>query len=142
MKESILLFGFSGERQRKVVRALLPLKIKIKKVEPQELSMPLGVLAGLAPADAALSQEPVPQREQWELGDEMLVMAGLGSTRVDAVLMALRRGKAGPVPYKAVLTEANQQWNAHELLLELKKEHARFSAETPGDSEKIDDDGR
>lgn len=125
MKESILLFGFSGERQRKVVRALLPLKIKIRKVEPQELLQPLGVLAGSAP-DAAPYQEPAMETLP-KLEDEMLVLAGLGSARVDAVLMALRRGKVGPVPYKAVLTEANQQWNAQELLLELKKEHDLYN---------------
>lgn len=144
MKETILLFGFSKERQGKLMRALLPLKMKIKGVGQEELWKPLGAHVGLIPPEAeegqpeSVSSQPktrAGRREGdsriQELGDEMLVMAGLTSTRIDAVLGALRKGKAGPIPYKAVLTESNQQWNAFELLEELKKEHERFTATEP-----------
>ncbi len=141
MRETILLFGFSKERQSKLMRALLPLKMRIKRIEQDQLGQPLGVLAGQQPAEEKQSSEKGAEEKQSQgkaaegcgqaLGDEMLVMAGLTSARVDAVLAALRKGKAGPIPYKAVLTETNQQWNAWELLEELKQEHARFTEPYP-----------
>ena len=141
MRETILLFGFSKERQSKLMRALLPLKMRIKRIEQEQLGQPLGVLAGQQPAEEKQSSEKGAEEKQSQgkaaegcgqaLGDEMLVMAGLTSARVDAVLAALRKGKAGPIPYKAVLTETNQQWNAWELLEELKQEHARFTEPYP-----------
>lgn len=141
MKETILLFGFSGERQKKVMRALLPLKLRIRRVEGKELASPLEELVSPLPdhgkPETVQNPEAEPEGAQnpeaavWAPGDEMLVMAGLTSARVDAVLMALRKGKTGPVPYKAVLTEANRRWDAFRLLAELKEEHARFTAQTP-----------
>ena len=131
MRETILLFGFSKERQSKLMRALLPLKMRIKRIEQEQLGQPLGVLAGQQPAEEKQSQGKAAEGCGQALGDEMLVMAGLTSARVDAVLAALRKGKAGPIPYKAVLTETNQQWNAWELLEELKQEHARFTEPYP-----------
>ncbi|MCI8896125.1 MAG: DUF3783 domain-containing protein [Lachnospiraceae bacterium] len=141
MRETILLFGFSKERQSKLMRALLPLKMRIKRIEQDQLGQPLGVLAGQQPAEEKQSSEKGAEEKQSQgkaaegcgqaLGDEMLVMAGLTSARVDAVLAALRKGKTGPIPYKAVLTETNQQWNAWELLEELKQEHARFTEPYP-----------
>lgn len=151
MRETILLFGFSKERQSKLMRALLPLKMRIKRIEQDQLGQPLGVLAGQQPAEEKQSSEKGEEEKQSQgkgaeekqsqgkaaegcgqaLGDEMLVMAGLTSARVDAVLAALRKGKTGPIPYKAVLTETNQQWNAWELLEELKQEHARFTEPYP-----------
>ncbi len=141
MRETILLFGFSKERQSKLMRALLPLKMRIKRIEQDQLGQPLGVLAGQQPAEEKQSSEKGAEEKQSQgkaaegcgqaLGDEMLVMAGLTSARVDAVLAALRKGKTGPIPYKAVLTETNQQWNAWVLLEELKQEHARFTEPYP-----------
>lgn len=144
MKETLLLLGFSKERQSKLVRALLPLKMRIRRVEPDQYEEPLGALVGLEPTEGEKTQpgqdnETMPMGDEEQsttkqtqpMEDEMLVMAGLSDRRVDAVLGALRKGKVGPIPYKAVLTAANQSWNGYELLAELKKEHARFTGETP-----------
>ena len=57
-----------------------------------------------------------------ELSGEMLVMAGLSENQVDQVLKALRRAGLD-IPYKAVLTAANQNWNVWELFQAIKKEH-------------------
>ena len=63
-----------------------------------------------------------------ELSGELLLMAGLSSQRVDQVLRAIR--KAGlSLPYKAVLTAANQSWNVWKLFQEIKEEHQKMSGE-------------
>lgn len=119
MKERILIFHLEDRQKRmKVERALLPLKIRISRVEKSEYNQPLGVLAG------------VPEME-WiegiyeggELPDTMFVFAGLSDARLNQVLAALRKSGAGPFPYKAVLTETNCCWSAPECFEEIRKEH-------------------
>ena len=57
-----------------------------------------------------------------DLTEELFVMAGLSGGRVDAVLAALR--KAGiRIPYKAVMTAANQGWDVRKLYREIRSEH-------------------
>ena len=57
----------------------------------------------------------------------MIVFSGLTNAQLDYALSAIRRSDAGFIPYKAVLTMANQNWNAFELLEELKKEHKKMN---------------
>ena len=48
MRESILLFHISDkEVKKKVERALLPLRVRIRHIALKDYSQPLGVLAGL-----------------------------------------------------------------------------------------------
>lgn len=62
-----------------------------------------------------------------------LVMAGLASGRVDAVIYALRKGGVGRVDYKAVLTPVNQFWDAIKLYEEIAREHEAMNRQ-PGTS--------
>ena len=71
-----------------------------------------------------------------ELEKEMMVMAGLSSGRIDAVLMALRRSKSGRIDYKAVLTPTNSQWNSLTLYRELSREHAAMSGQETSEEER------
>lgn len=123
MKEIILLFQFDTERQQKLTRSLLPLKIRVKAVKPEELHLPIGYLAG----NKDILSETEPDAGNKELDSEMIVMAGLSSTGIDAVLQAIRKSGIGPVPYKAILTPTNQHWDAAALLAELKREHELMS---------------
>ena len=141
MKEIILLFQFDTERQQKLTRSLLPLKIRVKAVKLEELHLPIGYLAGnkdiLSETETdAGNKELLPETESdtdmkkpdlKELDSEMIVMAGLSSTGIDAVLQVIRKSGIGPVPYKAILTPTNQHWDAAALLAELKREHELMS---------------
>ena len=122
MRETILLFHFTDTDQRnRLVRALFPLRMKIKEISREDYGNPVGYLAG--------NKELVPEKELVtgeEISGQMLVMAGLSSGRVDQVLRALRKARIF-VPYKAVLTTANQSWNVWELFEEIKKEHEKMS---------------
>lgn len=117
MRETILLFHFSDrDKRNRIARALLPLKIKIKEIEKADYLKPVGYLAGNKEIEAAQETYDGP-----ELEGELMLLAGIGGSRMDAVLKAVRR--AAPVPYKAVLTPTNQYWNVLELFKEIKEEH-------------------
>ncbi|MCI8681692.1 MAG: DUF3783 domain-containing protein [Lachnospiraceae bacterium] len=122
MKATILLFHFSDkDRRNKLTRALLPLRMKIREVSREDYLQPVGYLAGkkdIPPLDETYDGE--------ELEGEMLLMAGLLGPQVDQVLKAVRKSGIGPVPYKAVLTSANQSWNALKLFQEIKSEHEQM----------------
>ncbi len=122
MKATILLFHFSDkDRRNKLTRALLPLRMKIREVSREDYLQLVGYLAGkkdIPPLDETYDGE--------ELEGEMLLMAGLLGPQVDQVLKAVRKSGIGPVPYKAVLTSANQSWNALKLFQEIKSEHEQM----------------
>lgn len=122
MKATVLLFHFSDkDRRNKLTRALLPLRMKIREVSREDYLQPVGYLAGkkdIPPLDETYDGE--------ELEGEMLLMAGLLGPQVDQVLKAVRKSGIGPVPYKAVLTSANQSWNALKLFQEIKSEHEQM----------------
>ena len=133
MKPTILLINFKDQQKlRKLKMALLPFKIRLKTVESQDYSQPIGYLAGLKEigkvetVSTGILSALIPQ-EQME--KEMLILAGITGNLFDQVLYTLR--KAGtPVDYKAVLTEHNQNWNCMHLYKELEKEHQMYHPET------------
>ena len=53
MKPTILLINFQDQQKlRKLKMALLPFKLRIKTIEPQDYSQPIGYLAGVKGADS------------------------------------------------------------------------------------------
>lgn len=124
MKETVLLFHIEDAGRRSAMqRALLPLKLRVKVIPPEHYCQPVGYLAG------APDITPVePTGDTREFSEEMMVLAGLSSGRVDQVLTALRRAGVGRINYKAVLTSENQHWDCRQLYEELEKEHRAFTA--------------
>lgn len=124
MKATILLINFKDQQKlRKLKMALLPFKIRLKTVEPQDYCQPVGYLAGIKEISRAEIPAALIPQEQME--KEMLVIAGITGNLFDQILFTLR--KAGtPVDYKAVLTEHNRNWNCLQLYKELEKEHRLY----------------
>lgn len=124
MKETVLVYNFTEkERVEKLKRALLPMRVKVRNVKKEEFLMPVGVLAGVKEIE-----ETGEEYDGEGFADEMLVMAGFTSKRVDEFLAMMRKYGMGRVSYKAILTSTNQHWNSLELYEELKKEHEKMSA--------------
>lgn len=123
MKETILLFGFDEKKKAEIKRALLPLKMKIKVVEPEDYHQQVGYLAGNKEISP---KENTDKSKIEEFEQEMMVMAWVSSGQVDQVLQAMRRQGIGRISYKAVLTQQNQYWDCVTLYEELKKEHAMY----------------
>lgn len=115
---------FSGSAEASQVKdGITAFKIRLKTVENQDYSQPIGYLAGVK----EISQVQIPSAliPQEQMEKEMLILAGITGNLFDQVLYTLR--KAGtPVDYKAVLTEHNQNWNCMQLYKELEKEHNMY----------------
>lgn len=109
----VLTFNMQPEKLGKLRMVCAMQKIRLRPVEPDEHGMTLGHLAGLTTSTPAIAA-PVE--------DEMMVICGLGSAQLDALLMGMRRFGVGSVPLKAVLTETNSAWRPAQLVGELKAE--------------------
>ena len=120
MKETILLFGFDEKKKAEMKRALLPLKMKIKVVEPEDYHQQIGYLAG---NKEILPKENTEKKEEFE--QVMMVMAWVSSGQVDQVLQAMRKQGIGRISYIAVLTQQNQYWDCETLYDKLKKENEK-----------------
>lgn len=119
MKETILLYGFQDEtRLTKVKKALILLGMRMRVVVPADYSKPVGYMAGIKELETDTEAYGGLAFE-----NEMMVMAGLSSSRVDAVILALRKAGIGRIDYKAVLTPTNQTWSAVTLYEEIAREH-------------------
>lgn len=121
MKPTVLLFAFNyADKREKIARTLLPLKLRIKRIEKSDYNQPLGVLLGIV-EDAA-----VEAYQGADLPNEMMLIAGCDDQQIHALLDALRKAGIPKIHRKAVLTENNQYWDALELYEELDQEYEYF----------------
>ncbi len=123
MRETILVFGATQEELRlRLQKALMPLKVRLTFVRSEDYGQPLGRLAGLKdlPAGQDVDQEH-------EISDTMIVFAFLSDEKLGRALTALRGSGAGPLPYKAVLTDTNKFWTPAECLEEQRREHEQLN---------------
>ncbi|MGN1458257.1 MAG: DUF3783 domain-containing protein [Acutalibacteraceae bacterium] len=118
MRETVLLYNFDSERLPKVKRALMPLKFFLKTVSKEDFSQPIGVLAGIK------GIEPVEEKYDGDgFDDEMIVMGGFTSAKIDALVRALNKNGIGKIALKAVITPTNVNWNSVELYKAVKADH-------------------
>jgi len=121
MKSIVLLFAFNdAEKREKIARALLPLKLRIKKINKINYLQTLGALLGIA------EEENAEEYQGPDLPHEMLLIAGCSDPQIQALLDTLRKAGIPKIHHKAVLTENNQYWNALELYEELNQEYEYF----------------
>lgn len=119
-KESIYLYNIKNKSYEKKLKLhLIRLGIRMKEVKPADYIQPLGVLVGNPPISPLnnILEEP--------FSEEMLLMVGFTSQRMDLLLSTLRK-EGIRIPLKAVLTEHNINWSSIELYHELKQEHEKF----------------
>ena len=122
MRETVLLYNFDNDRLPKVKRALLPLKFFIKTVSKEDFSQPIGVLAGVK------GIEPVDEKYDGDgFDEEMIVMGGFTSAKIDALVRALNKNGIGRIALKAVITPTNVNWNSVELYKAVKADHEEMN---------------
>lgn len=119
MRESILLINFQDKKKlREIQMMAMAVKLRMKQVDKSDYLQPIGYLAGnkeIQPVDA--------QYEGEELGQEMLVFAGLTEDHLNQMLFLMKKSGIAPVNYKAILTDTNKNWTVPELYAELQREH-------------------
>lgn len=121
--EMALLYNFDQtEKGRKVKFALIQMGIRIKNVSKEQFNQPIGGLCGL---------KEYPLLEEEYNGDgfteEMLVMKGMGTRRIDELILKLRKNKVEKIQLKAIITPSNQGWDSVKLFEELKKENKEMT---------------
>lgn len=119
--EKVLLFHFTEGSQLKAVRTILFLmQLPERLVRKEEYGRPIRELLEKEEDNQTAGANHMMR----ELDGQMMVFAGIQGDRLDSLLSLLRSNPAcGNIPYKAVLTERNQNWNAYMLFEELKREH-------------------
>ena len=128
--EIAFLYNFNDpERLRKTRNVLLLMKARSKVVAEEQILQPVGVLAGMMDP---VESEPA---DLSEFTDEMLVISGFYSQRIDQLLTKLRKAGVGDIKYKAALTPTNMHWTGLELYRELAKEREAIANGTAADHE-------
>lgn len=116
--ETVLLYNVPDEKSRKLRMLMVRMGMRFRVVDPSDYDKPVGVLAGIK--DATLEN---PEAEVQVFEDEMMVMRGFSSSRLDAFLQGMRKAGIERIDYKAIVTPTNMRWNSWQLYLEIKQEH-------------------
>ncbi len=126
MKKVVLLYGLAPEQEKQLKRLLLPHKLSVRSVPPEEYGLPLGAAAGWTPRPNAVDiPEEKPQ-------GAFLVMGNLLPEELNRVLAACRKAGVGREIIKAVITPHNVEWNACQLYRQVLEEHRAMHGQTPG----------
>lgn len=119
-KETLLVYNMQNTSKGKLLKLIcMQLGIRVRVVEKEEFLQPIGYLAGLK------GVEPSEERFDGEgFDDEMLILSGFTSNRMDLLFGMFRRQKMERIALKAVVTEHNWSWDSSRLHDELRQEHA------------------
>lgn len=122
MKPTVILVNFKNKEKSDTIKGILKKEnIVAREVAKEEYGQTIGALAGIEEfydKDAVYSGA--------ELGDEMLIFAGLEDNMLDNLLAAMRE-TGSRVNYKAVMTPYNISWKIPALYEELAKEHEEMT---------------
>ena len=118
-KETLLVYNMQNTSKGKLLKLIcMQLGIRVRVVEKEEFLQPIGYLAGLK------GVEPSEERFDGEgFDDEMLILSGFTSNRMDLLFGMFRRQKMERIALKAVVTEHNWSWDSIRLHDELRQEH-------------------
>ena len=119
MNPMILCYNIQPEKLGRIRVLCLRLGIRVRVAQPEEFALPVGALAGvLEPPKNLAPAEP--------FDDEMLLMAHFKPGMLDAFLDGFRQSRIPSVTLKAMLTQTNAAWPAHELHKAIAEEHAQM----------------
>lgn len=121
MRERVLLYNFSDDRIAKIRKAALPLKIGVKALTLNEQSQKIGFLAGIKEVT------PAEESDGEVFTDELMLICGLTSAKLDAFIRSLYKNGLGKIALKAILTPANIEWTGKELYDAVKADHEAMS---------------
>lgn len=133
VRKEVVLYYYpdTSDKTRLLKGVLVRMGIRIKNITPSQVNEIVGSLAGLPGFEMEKNSEG---REKLEepfpvIPEEMLVLHGFSSPRLDELLGQLRKAKVPPIALKAVLTESNCKWTFYQLYQEIKAEHEKLYKE-------------
>ena len=129
-----MVLYYNPEASTKVMKlkgVLVRMGVRIRNVAPEQVLETVGALAGISGYERTVQEKAsdAVQSEQKDLPvipEEMLVMHGFTSRRIDELLFGLRKAGVPKVELKAIVTESNAGWTFYHLYEEIKEEHERM----------------
>ena len=123
MREMVLYYNtVQNPNVAKLKGVLVRMGVRIKNITPEQVTQTVGYLAGIEGYPESEIPEVLPVIEE-----EMLVMRGFTSRRMDELLMNLRKAGVPKIALKAVVTESNCGWSSYHLYEEIREEHKKMS---------------
>ena len=116
----VLIYNCKGPKFAKLPQILAMLRIRMRRVEPNQYHLPLAELARGEGEPMANPGEPI--------AENMLVFCNMNSAFLDQLLEVIRLAKFPPIQLKAVLTTDNQNWDTLKLREELLEEKKNIEA--------------
>lgn len=128
MREMVLYYNpVPAPHVAKLKGVLVRMGVRIKNIQPEQVMQKVGFLAGI---DGYEESEASKMSETPEvmpvMEEEMLVMRGFTSRRMDELLLNLRKAGVPKIALKAVVTESNCEWTFYHLYGEIKEEHEKM----------------
>ena len=117
---TVLIYNCRGAKFAKLPQILAMLRIRMRRVEPNQYNLSLLELARGEGEPMENPGEPI--------AEDMLVFCGLNQAFLNQLLAVIRLGKFPPI-LKAMLTEDNRSWDSLKLHAELMEEKAKIEAE-------------
>ena len=117
---SVLLYNFSGQRNREIVSLCEACGLKVIHVSPEEYGVQIKSLFENEKRDTGTCNTG---KGELSFSEEMMVIASDSDT-LGRLLQLFRERGAKPVAWKAMLTKTNASWTSAELSRHLKDEHA------------------
>ncbi len=111
---TVLIYNCSGPQFSKMRQIFAMLRLLMRQVTPDKYELSLLDVANGNGEPSTEPGEPITEN--------MLVFCGVNGALLNQVLEILRLSKLPPIPYKAVLTTDNKDWNSKQLFEELCKE--------------------
>lgn len=125
-----MILYYNPQPSSKVIKlkgVLVRMGIRIRNVGPEQVMETVGALAGLAGFEKVGNlEEQGNENPAKVIPEEVLVMHGFTSRRIDELLAALRKAGVPKVELKAIITPTNASWTFYHLYEEIKEEHERM----------------
>jgi len=113
----VLIYNCRGPKFAKLPQILAMLRIRMRRVEPNQYHLPLEQLA-------RGEGEPMENPGQ-PIAEDMLVFCNMNQVFLNQLLEVIRLGKFPPI-LKAMLTMDNKEWDSLKLHAELMEEKAKI----------------
>lgn len=123
-RETVLLYYPEKPKYLPGLKGILvQLGIRIRTVEPSNVTQKVGFLAKLPGYTEESVAKPLPF-----IPEPILVMKHFTSLRMEQLFSAMRRAGIPSIDLKAVVTDTNADWSFYELYKEIQKEHEQLHA--------------
>lgn len=123
VKETVLYYNpIPSDKVIRLKGVLVQMGIRIKNITREQSGQTVGYLAGMKGFEETevLGELPV-------IEEEILIMKDFSGTRMDQLLLSLRKAGVERIALKAVVTESNSKWTLNQLYREIKEEHEKMS---------------